>query len=130
MKFLLMYCTDEMAMAERPTSEVDQIVADKTRVGQDLFAQGKHVLGSRLWPSATATRLSRRGGQLLAVDGPFTETKEVLGGFDLIQCASRPEAVEWATKYLGARDTLGYVEIRPVWERCVCHGSYSCSSQL
>jgi hypothetical protein len=130
MRFLLMYVTDEMAIAALPASELDEIVVAKTKVGQELFAQGKHVIGGRLWPTATATRLSRTDGQLETVDGPFIETKEAVGGFDVIECASRAEALEWAKKYLGKRDTKGYVEVRPIWERCLCHGSYSCSSEL
>jgi hypothetical protein len=130
MKFLVMYWTDEMAMAELPAAELDHIVAEKIKVGQELFAQGKHITGNRLWPTATAVRLSRTGDHILAVDGPFTETKEVLGGFDLIRCASKAEAIEWAKKYLGARDMLGYVEVRTIWERCLCHGSFSCSPQV
>lgn len=128
MKFLLLYMVDEVAAATLPASEIDAVVAEKTRVTQDLSAQGKDVAGARLWPSATATRLSRSGGQFTAVDGPFTETKEVVGGFNLIQCASKAEAIEWAKRFQCA--DWGTVEIRPVWERCLCHGSYNCSSQV
>ena len=128
MKFLLMYWTDETAMAAMPAAELDRIVDAKTRVGQELHGQGKHRAGHRLWPSATGTRITRRDGRYVAVDGPFTETKEVLGGFDLIECASRDEAIEWAKRYLVFEPSV--VEVRPVWERCLCHGSYTCSSRL
>ena len=128
MKFLLMYLADEMALASLPATEIDRIVAEKTKVGQELFARGKHVVGQRLWPTATGTRLTRRDGKWVAVDGPFAETKEVVGGFDLIECASREEALEWARKYLVSDSVT--VEVRPVWERCPCHGSFSCSSRL
>ena len=128
MKFLLLYMVDEAVAARLPMSEVDAVVAEKTRVGQDLHGQGKDVLGARLWPSATATRLTRRDGQFTAVDGPFAETKEVVGGFNLIECASKVEAIEWAKRFQCA--DWGTVEVRPVWERCLCHGSYNCSSQV
>ena len=128
MKFLLLYLVDEAVAARLPMSEVDAVVAEKTRVGQELHAQGKDLLGARLWPSATATRLTRRGGQFTAVDGPFAETKEVVGGFNLIQCTSKAEAIEWAKRFQCA--DWGSVEVRPVWERCLCHGAFDCSSQV
>jgi hypothetical protein len=128
MKFLVLYYADEMALAELPTAEMDRIVDQKTRAGAELWGQGKMVGGARLWPSATATRLSVRDGRCSAVDGPFTETMEVLGGFNLIECASKAEAVEWAKQHLTFESAV--VEVRPVWERCLCHGSYSCSSLL
>jgi hypothetical protein len=128
MKFLLLYMVDEVAAASIPMPEVDAVVAEKTRVGQALWAQGKNLGGARLWPSATATRLTRRDGQFTAVDGPFAETKEVVGGFNLIECASKAEAIEWAKRFQCA--DWGTVEVRPVWERCLCHGAYDCSSQV
>jgi len=128
MKYLLIHLADEIALAELPPGELDRIVAEKTRVGQEIWAQGKEVLGQRLWPTATATRVTRVGDRFVSVDGPFCETKEVVGGFDLIQCASREEALEWARRH-AVHDGLT-VEVRPVWERCLCHGSYTCSSRL
>ena len=128
MKFLLLYLIDEAEAAAIPMAEIDRVVAAKTQVTAELAAQGKNVAGFRLWPSATATRLARKGGEFVAVDGPFTETKEVVGGFNLIECASKAEAFEWAKRFQCA--DWGMVEVRPVWERCLCHGSYNCSSQL
>jgi hypothetical protein len=128
MKFMLMFVDDEMAMARLPAAEIERIVSEKTRVGQELWQQGKQLASQRLWPTATATRVSRRGGRVVASDGPFTETKEVLLGFHLIECASREEAVEWATKFLVFESST--VEVRPVWERCLCHGSFDCSSRV
>jgi hypothetical protein len=128
MKFLLMYVGNEMAFARMPAAEMDRIVAAKTKVTGELAELGKHIVGQRLWPTATATRVTRSEGTFSCVDGPFAESKEVLGGFDLIECASKDEAIEWAKRYL-AFDTA-VVEVRPVWERCLCHGSFSCSSPL
>jgi hypothetical protein len=47
------------------------------------------------------------------MDGPFTETKEVLGGFYLIECDTKEEAVEWARK-IPLREG-GFIEVRPIW---------------
>jgi hypothetical protein len=128
MKFMLMFMDDEMALAELPAAELDRIVHEKTQVGQEIWAQGKQLASHRLWPSATATRLVRRGGKVVACDGPFTETKEVLLGFHLVECASRDEALEWARRFLVFESAT--VEVRPVWERCLCHDSFHCSSHV
>jgi hypothetical protein len=128
MKYVLIHLADEIALAGLPPAELDRIVAEKTKIGQELWAQGKEVIGQRLWPTATATRVARVSDRYITTDGPFTETKEVVGGFDIIQCASREEALEWARRH-AVHDGLT-VEVRPAWERCLCHGSYTCSSRL
>ncbi|HXJ35331.1 MAG TPA: YciI family protein [Candidatus Eisenbacteria bacterium] len=128
MNFMIMYVCDEMAMARMSPAELDRIVAEKTKVHQELVGLGKDIMGVRLWPSATATRVSLERGAIATVDGPFTETREVLGGFNLVRCASKAEAIEWAKKSLVFESAV--TEVRPVWERCLCHGSFTCSSQV
>ena len=128
MKFMIMFVDDEMALAALPQAELDRIVREKTAVGQELWAQGKEVTSQRLWPSATARRLRRKNGKVVAWDGPFTETKEVLLGFHVVECASREEALEWAEKFLVFESATA--EVRPIWERCLCHGSFHCSSRV
>ena len=127
MRYVLLYRCDEMALASLPPAELDRIVAAKTAVGQELFAQGKFVLGHRLWPTSAGMRVVRTGERVVTVEGPFTETKEIVGGLDVIECASRDEAVAWARRYTVGD---GVTEIRPVWQRCFCHGSFTCSSSL
>jgi hypothetical protein len=127
MKFVILFMGDEMSLANLTSGELDRIVTAKTAVGQDLFAQGKMIAGHRLWPSAAGTRLVRTGDRVLTVEGPFTETKEVVGGLTIVECASREEAIEWARRYTVGD---GITEIRPVWERCLCHGVFDCSSRI
>lgn len=63
--------------------------------------------------SATTVRVSGgKGGDVTTSDGPFAETKEVLGGFFLLDCANQEEAAEWASRIPGAWH--GCVEVRPV----------------
>jgi hypothetical protein len=128
MKFLLLYTGDEMAMARLPPGELDRIVAQKVAVAQEIHAQGKAIASARLWPSAVAGRVVREGDRCVVTDGPFTETKEIVGGFDLIECASREEALAWA-KRMAVFDHA-VVEVRPVWQRCLCHGVFDCSSPI
>jgi hypothetical protein len=72
--------------------------------------------GAALYPTATATtvRTSEKGGEVVATDGPYTETKEVLTGFFLLECADLDEAIAWAAQIPAAWD--GAVEVRPVIE--------------
>src|SRR5437867_5941233 len=69
--------------------------------------------GERLRPDGDASRIRLKAGQRQVMDGPFTETKEALGGFYLIECDTRQEAVEWAKK-IPLREG-SFVELRPIW---------------
>lgn len=71
--------------------------------------------GERLAESSSATTVRVRGGKRATSDGPFAETKEVLGGFMILDCPSLDQAIEWAAKIPGARD--GSIEVRPIIER-------------
>jgi len=92
---------------------MEAIVQGHGRFAGELQAAGKMVHGERLRPDSDASRIRFKAGQRQVTDGPFTETKEVLGGFYLIDCDSKSEAIEWAKKIpLGEGGTI---EIRPVW---------------
>jgi hypothetical protein len=73
--------------------------------------------GEALQPSATATTVhvkgGAKGGEVVLTDGPFAETKEVLGGFYLLDCADLDEAIAWAAQIPGSWRN-GRVEVRPV----------------
>jgi hypothetical protein len=71
--------------------------------------------GAALYPTSTATTVrvkGGRGGDVVTTDGPFTESKEALTGFYLLECADLDEAIATAAKIPGAWD--GAVEVRPV----------------
>ena len=67
-----------------------------------------------LHPPSMGARVSFSGGQPLVTDGPFTESKEVLGGYWMIEVASRQEAIEWAKKCPASENEI--IEIRQVQE--------------
>ena len=73
------------------------------------------VGGDELQDPDTATTIRVRDGETLTTDGPFAETKEQLGGYYLIDCASLDEALEFAARIPAAE--RGAVEVRPVVER-------------
>jgi hypothetical protein len=89
-----------------PTPETETWVAD-----QD--ASGARILGSRLRPGADVRRVRVRNGETIVTDGPFSESKEVIGGFDIIEAAGLEEALAIAAAAPGARDAT--VEVHPFW---------------
>jgi hypothetical protein len=80
----------------------------------ELQAASAMVAADRLQPTANATTVRVRDGELLVTDGPFAETKEQLGGYYLIEAESLDEATEWAAKLPGSHH--GSVEIRPIMQ--------------
>ena len=79
----------------------------------DLQARGKWVTGDQLAPPRRARSVRVRDGKASVTDGPFAETKEAVGGFDLIEADSLEEAVEIAAGHPVAR--IGTIEVRPLW---------------
>jgi hypothetical protein len=71
------------------------------------------LTGDRLRPPSDATTVRVRDGETLVTDGPFVETKEYVGGFDIIDCANLDEAIEVASKHPIAK--FGMIELRPFW---------------
>ena len=106
MRFLLLVCGDEAV-------EVTPEEADATAWVTEMDGRGVRLLGDRLRPVAEAATVRIRGGALSVTDGPFAETKEQVGGFDVIECADLAEAVEIASKHPVAR--FGTIEVRPFW---------------
>ena len=79
----------------------------------DLRARGAWTIGDQLAPPRRARSVRLRDGHRLVTDGPFAETKEAVGGFDLIEAASLDEAVEIAAGHPIA--AFGTIEVRPLW---------------
>ena len=79
----------------------------------DLRARGIWVTGDQLAPPRRGRTVRVRDGKTLVTDGPFAETKEAVGGFDIIECSSLDEAVEIAAAHPLAQ--FGSIEVRPLW---------------
>lgn len=86
--------------------------------GESAGAAGVIGGGEALHDTDTATTVhvtgGAAGGDIITTDGPFAETKEVLGGFYILNCADLDEAVKWAAQIPGAWH--GKVEVRPILE--------------
>jgi hypothetical protein len=80
-------------------------------LSNDLRAQDKLIGSDELQPTSTATTVRVRDGETEITDGPFAETKEVLGGYYVIDAESLDEALEWAARIPSAE--TGSVEVRP-----------------
>jgi hypothetical protein len=94
------------------SAEDNQIAYGRVdKINSDLQAAGAWVFGGGLQPPAKATVVRVTDGTTTMTDGPFAETKEQLGGFWIIQCADRDEALAWAEKCSEA--CMEPVEVRP-----------------
>lgn len=80
---------------------------------EDVNSRGNYVTGDRLRPAEDATTVRVRGGELLVTDGPFTDSKEWIAGFDILECDGLDEVIEIAAKHPMAR--FGRLEVRPFW---------------
>jgi len=91
----------------------DEIYAMKEFIAweEDLARRGIPHRGERLRPPGDAVTVRVRGGQVLVTDGPFADTKEHIGGYEIIEVANLDEAIEVAAGHPGS--TGGAVEIRP-----------------
>ena len=95
-----------------------KIMDEYNDFGARSGAAGVNAGGEALQDTVTATTVhvkgGAKGGEVVTTDGPFAETKEVLGGFYLLDCKDLDEAIHWAAQIPGA--WMGKVEVRPVVE--------------
>jgi hypothetical protein len=96
----------------RTDDEVRALMDGYGRLGADLRSAGKLIRGDELQPVGTATSVQVRDGDTVVRDGPFAETKEVLGGFYLIEAETLDEAIDWASRIPDAQN--GTIEVRPI----------------
>ncbi len=82
--------------------------------GEEATKRGANPIGDALQPTSTATTVRIRDGQTLTTDGPFAETKEVLGGYYILECPDLDAAVDLASKIPAAE--YGSIEVRPIME--------------
>ena len=107
------------AQGQGTPEETEQVMNEYNEFSRASAEAGVMVGGEALHDTNTATTVhipSGKGGEPVFTDGPFAETKEVLGGFYLLEVADLDEALKWAQQIPGA--WYGRVEVRPVveWE--------------
>lgn len=94
----------------------EDVLAAMGNFNEELVKAGIVLAGEGLHPSSKGKRIQLGSGKPAVIDGPFTETKELIAGFWLWQVKSMDEAVEWAKRIPNPRQVEAAVEIRPVFE--------------
>src|SRR5262245_61965223 len=113
MRYMLLIGSDDKTAPPPPPAEMEDIDPGHVRFAEERRAAGKAMVGERLRPDDDASRIRVKAGHRQVMDGPFAETKEALGGFYLIECSTKEEAIEWAKK-IPLREGR-FIEVRPVW---------------
>ena len=113
MKYMLLIYFDE-AWGKLGLAERQEIYWEQRKLSDDLTSQGQYLGGNPLQPVAAAASVRVRDGKRLLTDGPFAETREHLGGYMLIDVATRDDAIAIAGRSAVAR--VGRVEVRELRE--------------
>jgi hypothetical protein len=116
MKYMMLVCWDaeRMNSAPDPTPEDLQAHADDVEPWlADVQARGVRLDGDMLAPPRKAATVRVRNGKTLVTEGPFIETKEAIGGYDILECDSLEEALKIAAAHPVAE--VGTIEVRPFY---------------
>jgi hypothetical protein len=110
MRYMLIHAADPDLAAKWD----DEAQASFTSWIEQTIGSRVNLQGSRLRPTADATTVKIRDGELIITDGPFAETKEQVAGYDVLECASLDEAVRWAARHPSS--WVGAIEVRALPE--------------
>ena len=112
MRFLSMIRVNEQS-GQKPS---EQLMEDMGKLIDEMTRAGTLIRTAGLRPSAEGTRIRLRKGQLSTVDGPFTETKEVIGGFAILEAESKQQAIELTKRFLRIHGDAWDIEceLRPI----------------
>ena len=108
---VIVKASKESEAGQMPSQE---LLAQMGKFNEELANAGVMVAGEGLHPSSKGKRVRFSGSQRTVIDGPFTETKELVAGYWLCKVKSMDEAVEWLKK--APFDQAAEVEIRPLFE--------------
>jgi hypothetical protein len=110
---ILIKANEESEAGVMPSQE---LLEQMNKYNQELVEAGVMLAGEGLHPSSKGARVKFSGDKRTVVDGPFTEAKELIAGFWLIQAKSKDEAVEWAKRIPNPDGSESEIEIRQVFE--------------
>jgi hypothetical protein len=111
MKYLCAVYLEPNALQGLSASELEKLNRDSVQYDDELAKKGHYIASSALQPPQTAKTVRHRGGKPMVTDGPFAETREVLGGFILIEARDMEEAVRIAENIPVGK--FGSIEVRP-----------------
>jgi len=112
MQYLLLIHVDQALVDALPAGRFDTMMRECFGHADALRAAGHLLQSQQLQPPATGRSIRVRNGQRSVIDGPFAETKEILGGFNLVEAADMDEAVRIAAEFPWAQ--VGRIEVREV----------------
>ena len=98
------------------TDRWQKLFAEMIAYHEELQKAGVLLDGSGLQPSSKGWRVKYSGGKRTVIDGPFTETKELVAGYTLIQVKSKEEAMEWVRRFPNPHVEEGEIEVRQLYE--------------
>jgi hypothetical protein len=113
MRYLLLIYSEEPTSAPDPV-QAESVMNEYWAYTNAINEAGASKGGEALQDSKTATTVRIKDGERVITDGPFAETREVLGGFYLLDVPDLDAAIEWAAKCPGAK--YGSIELRPIME--------------
>ena len=114
MRFMVIIKADARSEAGEMPSE--RLLTEMGKYNEELVRAGVLLAGEGLHPSSKGARVRFSGSKRTVVDGPFSETKELVAGFWLIQVKSKEEAIEWVKRIPNPDGVDAEVEIRQVFE--------------
>ena len=114
MRFMILLKADKNT--EAGVMPTEKLLTEMGQYNEELVKAGVLLAAEGLQPSSKGARIKFSGNKRSVVDGPFTETKELVAGFWLWQCRSREEAIEWAKRCPNPTGEDGELEIRQVFE--------------
>ena len=112
MQYLTLIYTDESGWDELSDDQREAAYDRYRTFARDAEAAGVLAGGNELGPTRDATTVRVRDEGTLVTDGPYTEVKEALGGFFVLDCDSMDDALDWAARIPAAE--YGAIEVRPV----------------
>lgn len=114
MQYALLIYTNPEAYADFTPEDAEKLAAEYWTFTDEITASKEHLAGEALQGLETATTVRVKDGDTITTDGPFAETKEVLGGFYLVDVPDLDRALELAAKIPDAARGTGSVEVRPI----------------
>src|SRR5262249_54273912 len=99
MQFLMMCCINENPWEDIPETQRKCIMDEYGKFVEGLKKDGHYLAGAKLDQSSRAVTVRQRNGKPMITDGPFAETKEQLGGYHVVDCKDREEAIALAMRF-------------------------------
>jgi len=113
MRFMLMSRAD--AHSEAGAFPSPEVMAEMGKFMQEITQAGVLLSAEGLQPSSQGARLKLSNGKLTVTDGPFTETKELISSYAIVEVASKAEAIEWASRWARLFGEME-CEVRPLFD--------------